>query len=129
MKYEAVIGLEVHIQVRTASKMFCSCPNRFGAEPNTLICPVCMGYPGTLPVPNHEAIRKAVVAGLLTGCEIAHFSKFDRKSYFYPDLVKNYQISQYDLPFCRGGEAADRRDRILRRAASGEVDRHHPDPS
>ena len=104
MKYEAVIGLEVHIQVRTASKMFCSCPNRFGAEPNTLICPVCMGYPGTLPVPNHEAIRKAVVAGLLTGCEIAHFSKFDRKSYFYPDLVKNYQISQYDLPFCRGGE-------------------------
>lgn len=104
MKYEAVIGLEVHIQVRTASKMFCSCPNRFGAEPNTLICPVCMGYPGTLPVPNHEAIRKAVVAGLLTGCEIAHFSKFDRKSYFYPDLVKNYQISQYDLPFCRGGK-------------------------
>lgn len=104
MKYEAVIGLEVHIQVRTASKMFCSCPNRFGAEPNTLICPVCMGYPGTLPVPNHEAIRKAVVAGLLTGCEIAQFSKFDRKSYFYPDLVKNYQISQYDLPFCRGGK-------------------------
>ena len=104
MKYEAVIGLEVHIQVRTASKMFCSCPNRFGAEPNTLICPVCMGYPGTLPVPNHEAIRKAVVARLLTGCEIAHFSKFDRKSYFYPDLVKNYQISQYDLPFCRGGK-------------------------
>ena len=104
MKYEAVIGLEVHIQVRTAIKMFCSCPNRFGAEPNTLICPVCMGYPGTLPVPNHEAIRKAVVAGLLTGCEIAHFSKFDRKSYFYPDLVKNYQISQYDLPFCRGGK-------------------------
>ena len=104
MKYEAVIGLEVHIQVRTASKMFCSCPNRFGAEPNTLICPVCMGYPGTLPVPNHEAIRKAVVAGLLTGCEIAHFSKFDRKSYFYPDLVKNYQISQYDLPFCRRGK-------------------------
>ncbi len=104
MKYEAVIGLEVHIQVRTASKMFCSCPNRFGAEPNTLICPVCMGYPGTLPVPNREAIRKAVRAGLLTGCEIAKFSKFDRKSYFYPDLVKNYQISQYDLPFCLAGK-------------------------
>lgn len=128
MKYEAVIGLEVHIQVRTASKMFCSCPNRFGAEPNTLICPVCMGYPGTLPVPNHEAIRKAVVAGLLTGCEIAHFSKFDRKSYFYPDLVKTTR-SASTTSRSAGGEAADRRDRILRRAASGEVDRHHPDPS
>ena len=76
--YEAVIGLEVHCQVRTASKMFCSCANTFGAEPNTHTCPVCMGYPGTLPVPNKEAIRKAVIAGLLTGCEIARFSKFDR---------------------------------------------------
>ncbi len=103
-KYEAVIGLEVHVQVRTASKMFCSCANTFGAEPNTNVCPVCMGYPGTLPVPNKEAIRKAVIAGLLTGCEIARFSKFDRKSYFYPDLPKNYQISQYDLPFCTAGK-------------------------
>ncbi len=101
--YEAVIGLEVHCQVRTASKMFCSCANTFGAEPNTHTCPVCMGYPGTLPVPNKEAIRKAVIAGLLTGCEIARFSKFDRKSYFYPDLPKNYQISQYDMPFCTAG--------------------------
>ena len=98
MKYEAVIGLEVHVQVRTASKMFCSCPNRYGAEPNTLVCPVCLGYPGTLPVPNHEAILKAVRAGLLTECTIAKFSKFDRKSYFYPELAKNYHISQYDLP-------------------------------
>ena len=103
MQYEAVIGLEVHIQVRTKSKMFCSCPNRFGAEPNTLTCPVCLGYPGTLPVPNHEAIIKAVKAGLLTGCKIAEVSKFDRKSYFYPDLAKNYQISQYDMPFCTEG--------------------------
>ncbi|MBQ8755117.1 MAG: Asp-tRNA(Asn)/Glu-tRNA(Gln) amidotransferase subunit GatB [Lentisphaeria bacterium] len=103
MKYETVIGLEVHVQVRTASKMFCSCPNKYGAEPNTLICPVCMGYPGTLPVPNHEAIRKCIRAGLLTECKIAQFSKFDRKSYFYPDLVKNYQISQFDLPFCENG--------------------------
>lgn len=103
-KYEAVIGLEVHVQVRTASKMFCSCANTFGAEPNTNVCPVCMGYPGTLPVPNKEAIRKAVIAGLLTGCKIARFSKFDRKSYFYPDLPKNYQISQYDLPFCTAGK-------------------------
>ena len=100
MKYEAVIGIEIHVQVRTESKMFCSCANRYGAEPNTLTCPVCLGYPGTLPVPNREAILKAVRAGLLTGCEIAKFSKFDRKSYFYPDLVKNYQISQFDLPFC-----------------------------
>ncbi len=104
MDYEIVIGLEVHAQIRTASKMFCSCPNKYGAEPNTLICPVCMGYPGTLPVPNKEAIYKAVQAGLLTGCEIAKFSKFDRKSYFYPDLPKNYQISQYDLPFCSNGK-------------------------
>ena len=101
--YEAVIGLEVHVQVRTASKMFCSCANTFGAEPNTHTCPVCMGYPGTLPVPNKEAVKKAVIAGLLTGCEIARFSKFDRKSYFYPDLPKNYQISQYDMPLCSTG--------------------------
>lgn len=106
MKYEAVIGIEIHVQVRTESKMFCSCANRYGAEPNTLTCPVCLGYPGTLPVPNREAIRKTVRAGLLTGCEIAKFSKFDRKSYFYPDLVKNYQISQYDLPFCTNGRLA-----------------------
>lgn len=104
MKYEAVIGLEVHVQVRTQSKMFCSCPNRFGAEPNTLVCPVCMGYPGVLPVPNREAIRLAVRAGLLTNCEIARRSKFDRKSYFYPDLAKNYQISQFDMPFCNTGK-------------------------
>ncbi len=83
--------------------MFCSCPNSFGAEPNTSVCPVCMGYPGVLPVPNHEAIRRTVVAGMLTNCQIARFSKFDRKSYFYPDMPKNYQISQYDLPFCEHG--------------------------
>ena len=104
MKYEAVIGLEVHVQIRTKSKMFCSCANKFGAEPNTLTCPVCLGYPGTLPVPNQEAIRAAVKAGLLMECGIAKFSKFDRKSYFYPDLVKNYQISQFDLPFCVNGK-------------------------
>ncbi len=104
MKYEAVIGLEVHIQIRTESKMFCSCPNRFGEEPNTLTCPVCMGYPGTLPVPNHEAILRTIRAGLLLNCDIAEVSKFDRKSYFYPDNAKNYQISQYDMPFCERGK-------------------------
>ncbi|MBQ9803926.1 MAG: Asp-tRNA(Asn)/Glu-tRNA(Gln) amidotransferase subunit GatB [Lentisphaeria bacterium] len=103
MKYEAVIGLEVHVQVRTASKMFCSCANEFGAEPNTNVCPVCMGYPGVLPVPNQAAIMATVKAGLLTGCTIAKFSKFDRKNYFYPDMPKNYQISQFDLPFCSNG--------------------------
>ena len=103
MKYEAVIGLETHVEIRSESKMFCSCANRSGAEPNTNICPVCMGYPGVLPVPNRYAIYAAVRAGLLTECTIAKFSKFDRKSYFYPDMPKNYQISQYDLPFCEHG--------------------------
>lgn len=129
MKYEAVIGIEIHVQVRTESKMFCSCANRYGAEPNTLTCPVCLGYPGTLPVPNREAILKAVRAGLLTGCEIAKFSKFDRKSYFYPDLVKNYQISQFDLPFCKGGKLRIGGTGLLRRAAAGKGHRHHPHPS
>ena len=101
--YEAVIGLEVHVQVRTASKMFCGCRNEFGAPPNTQVCPVCMGMPGTLPVPNKEAIRKTIMTGLMLGCRIAPYSKFDRKSYFYPDMPKNYQISQYDLPLCEGG--------------------------
>lgn len=102
-KYDVVIGLEVHVQIRTESKMFCPCPNRYGEEPNTLVCPVCMGYPGVMPVPNYEAIRKTIRAGLMCSCEIARYSKFDRKNYFYPDMPKNYQISQYDLPFCRNG--------------------------
>jgi len=103
MDYEAVIGLEVHVQGRTRSKMFCACPNRYGAEPNSLVCPVCLGYPGVLPVMNREAVRKTVMAGLMCGSEIASYSKFDRKNYFYPDMPKNYQISQYDLPLCVGG--------------------------
>ena len=102
--YEAVIGLEVHVQARTQSKMFCSCANRFGAEPNTLVCPVCMGYPGVLPTPNREAIRKIVTAGLMCSCDIQRKSKFDRKSYFYPDMPKNYQLTQYDMPFCLHGK-------------------------
>ena len=113
--YEAVIGLEVHVQARTESKMFCSCPNRFGAEPNTLVCPVCMGYPGVLPTPNREAIRKIVTAGLMCSCDIRKKSKFDRKSYFYPDMPKNYQLTQYDMPFCLNG-----RIHICGRGFSGE---------
>ena len=103
-KYDVVIGLEVHVKIKTNSKMFCSCANKYGADPNTLVCPVCMGYPGVLPVPNKEAIDKTILAGLMCGCDIPKFSKFDRKSYFYPDMPKNYQISQYDLPFCLGGD-------------------------
>jgi aspartyl-tRNA(Asn)/glutamyl-tRNA(Gln) amidotransferase subunit B len=103
MNYEATIGLEVHVQIKTASKMFCSCATEFGAPPNTNVCPVCLGYPGVLPVMNEAAVRKTVLTGLLFGCEIARFSKWDRKNYFYPDMPKNYQISQYDLPLCKGG--------------------------
>jgi len=103
MEYEAVIGLEVHVQLKTKSKLFCGCATGFGAEPNTLVCPVCLGYPGVLPVINEEAVRKTILAGLMLECEIARFSKWDRKNYFYPDMPKNYQISQYDLPLCRGG--------------------------
>jgi aspartyl-tRNA(Asn)/glutamyl-tRNA(Gln) amidotransferase subunit B len=103
MEYEAIIGLEVHVQLKTRSKMFCGCATQFGAEPNTHVCPVCLGYPGVLPVMNAEAIRKTILAGLMIGCEITRFSKWDRKNYFYPDMPKNYQISQYDLPLCKGG--------------------------
>jgi len=101
--YEAVIGLEVHVQMKTRSKVFCGCATAFGAEPNTLVCPVCLGLPGTLPVLNEAALRYAVLTGLMLGSRIATFSNFDRKNYFYPDLPKNYQISQYDLPLCVGG--------------------------
>src|SRR3954454_17139341 len=103
MTYTATIGLEVHVQLKTRSKMFCACPVEFGAEPNTHTCPVCLGLPGALPVMNHEALRMTCLTGLMLRCEIAPSSKFDRKNYFYPDLPKNFQISQYDLPLCTGG--------------------------
>jgi aspartyl-tRNA(Asn)/glutamyl-tRNA(Gln) amidotransferase subunit B len=101
--YEAVIGLECHVELSTATKMFCSCANVFGAPPNTQTCPVCLGHPGTLPVPNHEAIARIIKIGLALDAEIAPHSLFHRKNYFYPDMPKNYQISQYDLPICVGG--------------------------
>lgn len=102
--FETVIGLEVHCQLLTKSKMFCGCSADYsGAAPNTHLCPVCMGMPGTLPVINELAIRYIVTTGLALNCTIAEFSKFDRKNYHYPDLMKGYQISQYDLPICIGG--------------------------
>jgi len=100
---QPVIGLEVHVQLSTATKMFCRCRNRFGDPPNTNVCPVCLGLPGSLPVANCQAIEYGMKAGLVLNCSIARFSKFDRKNYFYPDLPKNYQISQYDLPMCGTG--------------------------
>jgi len=101
--YEAVIGLEVHVQLLTQTKMFCRCPNRFGAPPNTLVCPICLGYPGTLPVPNRHAVDLAVKLATALGCTLREQSIFARKNYFYPDLPKGYQISQYDRPLAEDG--------------------------
>lgn len=105
-KYETVIGLEVHAQLKTKTKLFCSCPNEFGQTPNTNVCPVCLGMPGVLPVLNEDALSLAIKAALALNCTVNPESKFDRKQYFYPDLPKNYQISQYDQPFAVNGKLA-----------------------
>src|SRR6266480_769234 len=103
MRYLTTIGLEVHAQLKTRSKMFCACRVEFGAEPNSHTCPICLGLPGALPMMNEEALRLTVLTGLMLDCDIADVSKFDRKNYFYPDMSKNYQISQYDMPLCTNG--------------------------
>jgi aspartyl-tRNA(Asn)/glutamyl-tRNA(Gln) amidotransferase subunit B len=103
MEYEAVIGLETHVQLKTRSKMWCGCINEFGAPPNTQVCPVCLGLPGVLPVANDEALRLTVLTGYLLNCSISEYAKFDRKNYFYPDMPKNYQVTQYDQPSTKGG--------------------------
>jgi aspartyl-tRNA(Asn)/glutamyl-tRNA(Gln) amidotransferase subunit B len=102
-RYEPVIGLETHVELGTVSKMFCGCPTRFGAEPSSQVCPVCLGLPGSLPVANRAAIEHTIRIGLALNCSVAEWCRFARKNYFYPDMPKNYQISQYDEPLCTNG--------------------------
>ena len=107
MEYEAVIGLEIHVELQTRSKLFCGCSTSFGAEPNTNCCPVCLGLPGTLPVLNRRAIEYAVMAALALGGTVQEESRFDRKNYFYPGLPKAYRISQYDHPLALAADWVD----------------------
>ena len=102
-RYDPVLGLEVHVELSTATKMFCGCATAFGAEPNTQVCPVCLGLPGSLPVLNEAAVESAIRIGLALNCEIVPWCRFARKNYFYPDMPKNYQISQYDEPIADQG--------------------------
>ena len=103
MAYRPMVGLEVHAQLLTTSKMFCACPVEFGSDPNSNCCPVCIGLPGSLPVPNRTAVELVIRTGLALGCSVGDYCRFYRKNYFYPDLAKNYQVSQYDLPICHDG--------------------------
>ena len=103
IQYKVVVGLEIHVHLCTRTKMFCACGLEYGAQANSRVCPVCLGMPGVLPVMNKKAYEYAVMAGLALNCEIARFTKWDRKNYYYPDLPKNYQVSQYDLPLANNG--------------------------
>ncbi len=122
MEYEPVIGLEVHAHLKTKTKAFCGCPTEFGAQPNTQVCPVCVGMPGVLPVVNKAMVACAIKVGLALECTISDTTKFDRKNYFYPDLPKGYQISQYDEPICRGGHITIRNRKIRIHRAHMEED-------
>ena len=102
-RYELVVGLETHVELKTRTKAFCGCENRYGAPPNTLVCPVCMGLPGTLPVLNRRAMELAALAGFALNCRVNPISSFDRKNFFYPDLPKAYQITQFFYPLCEAG--------------------------
>lgn len=128
ISYTAVIGLEVHVQLKTKTKLFCRCSTQFGAEPNTQTCPVCIGMPGSLPVMNKQAFWLGVQTALALNCTIPSFTKWDRKNYYYPDLPKGYQISQFDLPMSQDGyldisdpkdRFPDRRVRIMRPLGRG----------
>jgi aspartyl-tRNA(Asn)/glutamyl-tRNA(Gln) amidotransferase subunit B len=124
MNYEPVIGVEVHAQLQTQTKLFCGCPTSFGLPPNTQVCPVCLGLPGSLPVLNQRAVEMAVRTGLALHCDMTPANQFSRKNYFYPDLPKGYQISQYDLPICGAGwleilvKGKSKRVRIMRAKCS-----------
>jgi len=121
MKYEAVIGLEIHAQLLTETKIFCGCSTKFGSEPNTQTCPVCIGMPGVLPVLNKRAVEFAIMVGIAMNCKIASYSRFARKNYFYPDLPKGYQISQYELPICQDGYLEIEVDGIKRKIGINRI--------
>ena len=120
-KFDPALGLEVHVELNTASKMFCGCPTEFGAEPNTQVCPTCLGLPGAMPVVNGKAVESAIRIGLALNCEIAEWCRFARKNYFYPDMPKNFQTSQYDEPIAFDGWTeveVDGRDRTGSRSSA-----------
>lgn len=121
MSFETIIGLEIHAELNTKSKIFCSCSTEFGAKPNENTCPICLGIPGTLPVLNEEVVNLAIKAGTILNCEINKLNKMDRKNYFYPDLPKAYQTSQYDIPICKGGYVDIETDGVKRRVRLNRI--------